>query len=364
MSQTSNSDITEYSIEEKYFLLLLYAPTNKNNYGAAVRGSLLLQKEMFLLSKEFTELRVLKFDEDMLGPFSSSLEAIQNQYTNSQFVEQRYEQGPIKLTDKGMTLAKRVWKLAADNITQKIRQVKIFLGGLKHWEVISFIYSKYPETTTNSEILEEFKQNRLDSAIHMYKKQKVLIDTAAMVAGLSLDNFIEVLKDRDIRPIKTEVNPSNKALADSEQGNYFIHKLKDKNYEYFARRIKEMSARSNFESNFQTISQIQNAFKQFQSNTMDYFLKLELENIVFEMENVRKLMFQIIEKREDKQKITQLKRQMQLLNEKLKTTAETEKYLKEIGVDEDELMRSAEVTNNDDGSVDIIWKNRGLKKSS
>lgn len=364
MSQKSNSEIGEYSVEEKYFFLLLYAPTDKDNYGVAVRGSLLLQKEMFLVSKELAELRILKFDEDMLGPFSSSLEAIQNQYTNSQFVEQRYEQGPIKLTDKGMTLAKRFWKFASQNVTQTIRQVKIFLGGLKKWEVISFIYSKYPETTTNSEILEEFNQNRLDSAIQMYKKEKVPIDTAAMIAGLSLNDFMKVLKDRKISLIKTEINSQNQTDSDSEHTNSFIEKLKDKNYEYFARQIKEMSLNSNFDSNIQTISQIKNAFKQLQSNTIDYFLKLELENIVFEMENVRELMSQISGIRVDKQKVTQLKTKLLLLNEKLKTTAETEKYLKEIGVDEDELIRSAEVTNNSDGSVDIVWKNRGLKKRS
>ena len=306
MSQISNSDISEYSIEEKYFFLLLYAPTNADNYGVAVRGSLLLQKEMFLVSKQVTELRVLKFDEDSLGPFSPSLEAIQNQYTNSQFVDQPYEHGPIKLTEKGMTLARRLWKFTSENVTQIIRRVKTFLSGLRKWEAISFIYSRYPETTINSEILEEFKQNRLDSAIQMYKKQKVLIDTAAMVAGLSLDEFIKVLKERNISLIKLEVNAGNEIDSDFAKTNPLIRQLKDGNYGYFARRIKEMSPNSNFDSNIQTISQIKNAFKQFQSNTIDYFLKLELENIIFEMENVREMMSEVSDDRVNKKKITKI----------------------------------------------------------
>lgn len=188
----------EYPPEEKYFLMLLYAPNNKDKLGIAVRGNTWLQKEMFLLSKSMEKLNDLHFDEHIYGPFSPVVESIQLQHINSETIRQPLENGPIRLTEKGIIQAKNLWEKATTLEREIVTKVKQLLNDMDMWELIAYVYSSYPETTKNSDVVDEFNKTRVDAAATLFKRKKVSLERAATIAGKAMEDFLDILKQKNI----------------------------------------------------------------------------------------------------------------------------------------------------------------------
>jgi predicted HTH domain antitoxin len=198
IEELSNESKNSFAPEEKFFLLLLYAPNKKEKYASSVRGNLWLQKEMFLLSKNLEELKDLNFNEHLFGPYSPLLQSIQKQFINSKLIQQPYDTGPILLTQKGERIAKRLWNSIHILTKNTLKEIKILLNDLDMWEVISFIYSSYPETTTNSDVIDGYNNNKIQSAIKLFIKEKVSLEKAANIAGKPIEEFIEILKKNNV----------------------------------------------------------------------------------------------------------------------------------------------------------------------
>jgi predicted HTH domain antitoxin len=207
-------DIGNFRPEEKYFLMLLYAPDKSGKFGAPIRGSLWLQKEMFLLSKNFDELRELHFDDHHYGPYSPTVEAIQKLFTNSDIVQQPIEQGPIVPTSRGKDIAAKLWHNS--QISRIVSGVKQLLNDLSPWEIIALIYASYPETTVNSDLVEQYNRKRLDSAIRLFKKKKVSLEKAAQIGGKTLEEFLHILKKRKIPAVEIDKARLEKDLSSIE----------------------------------------------------------------------------------------------------------------------------------------------------
>lgn len=188
----------DYPPEEKYFLMLLYAPNGQGKLGIALRGSTWLQKEMFLLAKNNSELRDLHFDEHLYGPFSPALESINHQYLNSELIKQNFDNGPIRLTEKGIKEAEAVWQRATDAEKDMVSKIKQLLNDMDSKELIAYIYSAYPETTKNSDVVDEFEKTRVDSALALIKRGKVSVGRAAIIAGKPIEDLIELAKKKKI----------------------------------------------------------------------------------------------------------------------------------------------------------------------
>lgn len=198
MTDQFRDDISSFRPEEKYFLMLLYAPDKNGKFGAPIRGSLWLQKEMFLLSKNFDELTELYFDDHQYGPYSPTVEAMQRLFTNSDIIQQPIEQGPIVPTLRGKDIAAKLWRNSLEQISKIVAGVKQLLNDLSPWEVIALIYTSYPETTVNSDVVEQYNKKRLDSAVSLFRKKKVSLEKAAQIGGKSLEEFLPILKKRKI----------------------------------------------------------------------------------------------------------------------------------------------------------------------
>jgi|SRR5581483_11516498 len=186
--------------EEKYFWLLLYAPNKKGKFGAAIKGNLWLQKDMFLLTKSIDDLKELKFDEHILGPFSPVVQSVQIQHANSGLIKQSLDNnGPITLTEKGVLIAKKVWESASAEEKARVSNIKRFMNEMDFHELIAFIYSSFPETTTNSDVVGEFQKTRLDAAVRLLQRDMVSLERAATIAGKSLEELMEILKQRKVK---------------------------------------------------------------------------------------------------------------------------------------------------------------------
>jgi len=193
--------------------MLHYAPNKKGEFGSAVRGNLWLQKEMYLLSNDVEELRNLRFDEHRLGPYSSTVESIQIQHLHSETIRQHLREGPIRLTSKGMKLVENIWKKSSESNKKVVTRIKQLLNDMTKWELISFIYSSFPTTTKNSDVVEDFHKERKDAAAKLFKRNKVSLERSANIAGISLDEFVLFLKAKKIPIIISEDSKFDQELS-------------------------------------------------------------------------------------------------------------------------------------------------------
>ena len=189
----------EFPAEEKYLYLLLIAPGASNKFNEPVRGSTWLQKIMHVLSQGIGELNY-EFDAHHFGTFSADLQTIQAQNITSDMINQENENGPIQLTDRGMKIAKKLWREIPDSERKIISETKEFLNDMNFRELIAFSYSTFPETTSKSDIFPEFMQTRLGSAISLFKRNKISLKKAISISGINESEFLNELKKKNISP--------------------------------------------------------------------------------------------------------------------------------------------------------------------
>ncbi|NIP62206.1 MAG: hypothetical protein GWN01_16195 [Nitrosopumilaceae archaeon] len=201
----------EYPPEEKYLYLILFAPGYTKKFNEPIRGNTWLQKQVHVLSKTIKNLGY-EFDEHNFGAFSAPLGIVQIQNKSSGLIEQPPEDGPIRLTEKGLNAAKKIWQKTSFNERNVISQIKEFFNDMNYWELISFSYSTFPETTLKSEIRTDFQKHRINAAINLFKRKKLSLSKAIKVAGISEEEFVKLLKKRGISPYSLDEETYKKSL--------------------------------------------------------------------------------------------------------------------------------------------------------
>jgi len=188
-----NDDLPE---EEKYLFLLLYAPGNTGKINERIIGNTWLQKQMYLLRKIIPKIK-LRFDEHHYGAFSPTLDVITKQNTVSELIKQQNEgTGKLWLTHEGLKIGEKLWNEIPKEEKESMIEVKKFMNDMGLWELIAFSYSTFPETTENSDVVEQFEDTRLDSACSLFYKGKISIEKAASIAGISLEEMITEAKKK------------------------------------------------------------------------------------------------------------------------------------------------------------------------
>ena len=69
---------------------------------------------------------------------------------------------------------------------------------MDQWELIDYSYATFPETTINSDVLDQFHKTRLDAACSLFQRKKISVEKGSAIAGIALDLFIKELKKRNI----------------------------------------------------------------------------------------------------------------------------------------------------------------------
>ena len=187
----------EYADEEKYLYLLLHAPGSSGEYNKPIRGNTWLQKTMHFLSRG-TRGPQYVFNSYAFGAFSHDLKLLQHQSITSGLIEQRNNQGSLKLSSTGQEIAAKLWAETSEQERAEITMAKNFFGDLNEDELIAYSYSTFPETTSNSEIINRFHNTRIPAAVTLFKRQKVSLKKASKIAGLSEEKFISELQTRGI----------------------------------------------------------------------------------------------------------------------------------------------------------------------
>ena len=177
------------SIIEKYILMLLYV-------AKKTKGRLWFHKEMFLLSKAFNELaEELDFESYSFGPYSEALEEYRDMLENSGLIKK------LELTEEGLRLAEELWKHEKEERKEIIREIVEFLENLDEDELFLYIYVNYPEM---ADVEGKIMKRRKEIALKMLKEGKVSISLAAKLAGLSVEELLEIARKQGIKPF--EVN--------------------------------------------------------------------------------------------------------------------------------------------------------------
>jgi len=185
MSKTQSAPQTadELNNAEKIFVLLLRSDNSKE-----IPGNLWLQKEVFVISQKIESLNeYLDFGPHLQGPFSETVNNIAENLEYHGIVER--DRRGLTLTDHGKDVADYIAEGSSDEILELISDVKKRLNDLSKDELLVYIYYTYPDMTTKSLEKSNLEKVRESAAKSLYTRDKVDLDKAADLAGMSKSKF-------------------------------------------------------------------------------------------------------------------------------------------------------------------------------
>ncbi|MDA7952543.1 MAG: UPF0175 family protein [Nitrosopumilus sp.] len=174
--------------------MVLYAPVG-GGFNTPVPGKTSLHKQVFLLGEDGIE-RSPKFEKDKFGPFSRELADLLDAGILAKEIV--HGEGVIKLTEKGVETAKVFWDQATDREREYVLETKEIINDMEYWEMISYIYSSFPEYAAGADAYGEYTERRVDSACSLFQKKKVSLERASEIAGMRRWDFEEILYKRGI----------------------------------------------------------------------------------------------------------------------------------------------------------------------
>jgi len=163
-----------------------------------IRGQLKLQKMIYLLADRLDEIREqTDYGSDMLGPYS---EFVDEEYNFLKDIGV-FSSNPksIFLTSEGKDVAKELAAKEKPHVIKYIQDFKKFLNDLTSNELLCFVYSAYPEMTSESVEYERLKPIMEDTLLGLVKKKKISAEKASELLNKKIEYIIKKLKDKGIQ---------------------------------------------------------------------------------------------------------------------------------------------------------------------
>jgi predicted HTH domain antitoxin len=184
--------LKDLSPVQKYILVLL-----QSNNSQSVKGNLWLQKELFLLSQTYDDLKEeSEFEPYFLGPHS---ELVEDEFDDLLQVDLVTKVGNrIQLTSLGKEIANFISNKIKEEDKRIISDLKEFINDLTEDDLLGFIYFSYPEMRKESIKFHKIKQRRDTIALNLYGRGKISLGKASEIAGMTIEAFINFLKHRNI----------------------------------------------------------------------------------------------------------------------------------------------------------------------
>jgi uncharacterized protein YwgA len=160
---------------------------------APIRSKIKIQKILFLISNVFKGFQnLLEFEPHLFGPYSETLDYVLESLIKLGLVKK--ESSSFFLTDDGQTLVESL--KPKSELLAVINDFKSFLNDLSDDEILVFVYSSYPQFTSESVKWDELKPKRVSIALSLLNKEKISFSKAAEIAGMSTVDFDKLLKER------------------------------------------------------------------------------------------------------------------------------------------------------------------------
>ena len=191
--------LNEPDVEDWILLTLYVSPSRK------VKSELYLQKALFIASRHLGRLKdILEFRPYRLGPYSevlkTKLEVLEN--SNAITINERKE---LVLTKEGEERIKHRKSAFSKEEIEYIKNIANFVNALDEEELLLYTYVIYG-AYEKSDVFNELLKKRVELAIGMLKKGLISTSLAAKLAGLTLPEFIKLLKQKGIKPYRADEN--------------------------------------------------------------------------------------------------------------------------------------------------------------
>jgi predicted HTH domain antitoxin len=181
----------DLSLIQKIAVLLLGAEKSR-----PIKGKLWFQKELFLIAQNIPELEEeAEFEADFIGPYSE----IADEELDHLRIEGIVAKEKEKLTPMGEVVKTRLERKFSSDTKQFISEMKLFLNDLTKDELLGFIYYTYPKMRVESLEFERISKIRKDIAISLFKKGKISLGKAAIIAGVAQEELIGLLHEIGIK---------------------------------------------------------------------------------------------------------------------------------------------------------------------
>lgn len=184
--------------DERCLYLLMYAPGNVAGCNESMPGEDWLQAEMFLLKDTVPGIGPESgrggpgpYCRDLAGMLARGMDA-------GDIVQPGGRHGPFWLSARGQEAGRRLWDGADGRTRTEISDLKTFINDMTYDEMIAHACSTFPQMAANPDIADRFDRIRIDAACSLFRREKVTLKRAAMVAGLPSGGFAGVLEGRGI----------------------------------------------------------------------------------------------------------------------------------------------------------------------
>lgn len=155
-----------------------------------------LQKELFQIAKNMPKVEdYLDFQAHYQGPFSETVEAIEERLDTKGLITRDSSSGEIKLTERGEMVDEELQENIPEEVQHLIDDIKEFMNDLTKEELLTYIYYSYPEMTKQSVEKEDLDAKREEVAEQLYNKDKISLEKAAELSGMSLRDFKGYIND-------------------------------------------------------------------------------------------------------------------------------------------------------------------------
>lgn len=185
-------DILNKNLSKQYMLFLLNALNEK-----PIKNNTKLMKELFFISKNVPSLeKELDFQSDNYGPSSDVVQRYIENLSQENFLKINKNEYQID------SLGKEYLNSFSSNFNidlDLIEDMKQLFDGLTNDEVLALTYFTYPETTNESLVLNKIISKRKNLALSLYKKNKISLEKASEIAGISVSDFSNLLNKYHIK---------------------------------------------------------------------------------------------------------------------------------------------------------------------
>ena len=167
----------------------------KENDEKPVKGNVAFQKEMFLISNYIDKVNErAEFIPHSLGPYSEASEVSMDNLVSMGLVEKK-EGNTYRITPLGIKVLGLKQETFSSEEKESIANFKEFIGNLTNDEILLFIYASYPDYTIESTEYRRIMKSRVKNSISIYKKGVVSLEKAASLAGVSIETFLDSIKN-------------------------------------------------------------------------------------------------------------------------------------------------------------------------
>ena len=150
---------------------------------------------MFLVAQGIPELgEEADFEADFIGPYSE----LADDQLDRLRIERIVDEEQKELTSSGHKIEQRVKSAFSEDTLKFVSEIKAFLNDLSKDELLGFIYYSYPDMRVESTEFERIAPKRKEIGVSLFKKGKVSLGKAAIIAGNTQEDLIKILQLRGI----------------------------------------------------------------------------------------------------------------------------------------------------------------------